>query len=449
MKARWMEKIIGNKLRQAEESVDTDQIWSELEPRLPARRKRPILPILFFAFLLLASAALNRWALNEPGEALIPGKKNTRALVHQKFPPMSSKPETFAEIAATNGEKQLYTESSMRSTSSKRTQAPQNRKALPKALSKKMQDNKVHKALPTRTGSLTASHVEPVGRPSNFTHLDKKSEADASIALLPISDVWAVGEEIKMPEESLWSAGTNIQRKSIHFVEIRAGIGTAPIQVESNILPESAEVQWQNRHVQSYSALVGRHLSPTVGFSTGFQLTRWNQRFHYSTLREEERQQNNQLVATVLLVDGSQSEQYGILRQQETIRSSYQTTQELRTFELPLNLHVELFEKGRWRLVTLLTGIISWRQEIQGFFYPVSIWSDQEPELINRELSSSASYFQMAAGLGFAYKFNPNYSIYCYPQWRSGQQDLEIDESIEFSQEGGAVALQFGLRRNF
>ena len=154
-------------------------------------------------------------------------------------------------------------------------------------------------------------------------------------------------------------------------------------------------------------------------------------------------------MATILLINGTVNEQFGTLRQEETIRSTYQTMQELRAFELPLNVHMDLFERGRWSIASLLTGILSWRQEIRGYFYPMTAWSDEEPQLINRELTASGSFFQIAAGLGLGYKLNNNYSLYCYPQWRSGHMDLDIEDVIEFTMEGGAMALQVGLRRNF
>jgi hypothetical protein len=268
------------------------------------------------------------------------------------------------------------------------------------------------------------------------------------LVFLPKADI-AMEQADQHINFNQWTLPSTSNRdQSLHYFELRSGAGIISTTTNSNILPENNAVEWNNRHVQSYSALFGKRFSPKLDFSTGFQISRWNQRFNYTTVRELERPQSNQLVAAILLIDGSVNEQYGTLRQEETVRVSYSTRQEIRAFELPLNLHVELLEKGRWRLVTLLTGIFSWRQEIQGFFYPVTAWSDTEPELIHRELSANGSFFQMALGLGFGYSINQNYSVYCYPQWRSGQFDLEIDDVIEFTQEGGAFAIQVGLRRN-
>lgn len=449
MKLRWMEKIIGNKLRRAEESVDTDRVWRELEPHLPEKKKRPILPILFFVLFLGASGYSAWWVCDQPTDTEITGQmasveveKQIKVFKSNKGDQSSDiikESESFSEIVIPKPGKNKSKAHTSKETGSGEETIHGLQRRIP-----------IYDVLPLKTyafASAAADKSKEIFSQSKSYRSDFAGEG--VIAELPMTSLEENESNQAVPVFTATSMPKEVMGHCINFIELRAGLGSSSLAIQSNILPETDGVEWKNQHMQSYSVLVGRQLSSAVEFSTGIQLTRWNQRMHYSSVREQELQQFNQLVATIILIDGTENDQYGTLRQQQTVKSTYETLLELRALELPLNIHLELFETGRWRLITLLTGILSMRQELHGFFYPTTAWSDTEPDLINRELISSKSFLQMAAGLGLAYKLNTHYSIYCYPQWRSGHMELEIDEIIDFTQEGGAMALEVGLRRSF
>ncbi|HKK88391.1 MAG TPA: hypothetical protein VJ917_06045, partial [Saprospiraceae bacterium] len=411
--------------------------------------KRPILPILFFVMLLGASGYAAWWTWEQPTNTEIRGQmasaeveKKTKFFntnMGDQASNVLKEREVFSEIKPQKSEKSKSKAQTSKVTGSGEERVDGLQRKIP-----------IYEVLPSKTPILLSERtdkIKAVFSEANLNHLDVSRED--LIAELPMTSLGDNETNLPALAFSAPQMSRVVKGYRINYIELKAGAGSSSLAIQSNILPEMDGVEWKNQHMQSYSALVGRQLSSAVEFSTGIQLTRWNQRMHYSSVREQELQQFNQLVATILLIDGTENEQYGTLRQQQTVKSTYETMQELRAFELPLNLHVELFEIGRWRLITLLTGILSLRQELHGFFYPTTAWSDAEPDLMKQELISSKSFLQMAAGLGVAYKLNTHYSIICYPQWRSGHLSLEIDEIIDFTQEGGAMALELGLRRNF
>lgn len=450
MKNKWLEKLIGNQLRQAEESVDTDQIWRELEPHLPDKR-RPVLPIMFLVLFLGVTGFIGWWNWNESQEILI--AKTTESAATEQREEFNAAPIVKKEMEALEQmeEKRLIAynldepETDVKSpVSESREMFAQNAKPKTASGSESFIEN-----LPRASSTVLTNAVNPSKDALRWKSLETDRPKYKSIDFIPLNKAKVVNAEKNSPAEASMPSPFSAKGQPIHFVEIRAGSGASSLAVTSNILPKDDEVSWKNRHIQTYSVLFGRRLNSLVEFSTGLQLTRWNQRLHYTSVREVDRPQDNQLVATILLINGTVNEQFGTLREQEAVRTTYQSMQELRAFELPLNVHMDLFERGRWSISSLLTGIFSWRQEIRGYFYPRTAWSDEEPALINRELTASGSFFQIAAGLGLGYQLNSHYSLYCYPQWRSGHMDIAMEDDIEFTMDGGAMALQVGLRRNF